>query len=80
MPCLGFHAISVLQTIQAACPSFQDKGLRDYVGKSALDFMMLWHCDSKYDHQIKERNTGHRFILQANSAWKDEIPVNRKYH
>ena len=43
-----------------------------------LDFMMLWHCDSKYDHQIKEINIGHRFIFRANSAWKDQIPVNRK--
>ena len=56
MPCFGFHAISVLQTIQAACPTFQNKGLRYYVEKSALDFMMLWHCDSKNDHQIKERS------------------------
>ena len=54
MPCFGFHATSVLQTIQAACPTFQNKGLLYYVEKSALDFMMLWHCDSKYDHQIKE--------------------------
>ena len=27
MPCFGFHATSVLQTIQNACPTFQNKGL-----------------------------------------------------